>query len=252
MQIIVDGILTEYQVIGEGKTILLVHGWGDSYRGLMPVAEYLSKFYRIISLSLPGFGQTQIPANAWKLEDYCIFINSFLKKIDTSCYAMIGHSNGAAIVIKGIALKYFKTQKLVLLASAGVRNSQGSKKRSIKTIVKFTKIMIYILPKSCRQVFRRWLYKKIGSDYLLVAGMEETFKNIVSEDIIVAAKDINVPTLLIYGQQDRDTPVQYGLLLQQAITGSRLEILENCGHFVHLDQPLKTKNIIEEFLNENN
>ena len=77
--------------------------------------------------------------------------------------------------------------------------------------------------------------------------MEETFKKTIGQDVRPNANKINVPTLLIYGSGDRETPVSDGHLLNRAIKNSRLEVVE-AGHFLHQDQPQKVARLIRNFL----
>ena len=78
--------------------------------------------------------------------------------------------------------------------------------------------------------------------------MQETFKNIVSEDVSDDAKNITIPTLLIYGQQDDQTPPTIGLKYHELIQGSDIEIVGNAGHFVQLDQSQIVGDIIRKFI----
>ena len=83
---------------------------------------------------------------------------------------------------------------------------------------------------------------------MLLPHMELAFKRLISEDLQSVAKNISVPTLLIYGTKDRDTPIKYGRLFHEAIHGSRLEVIES-GHFLHLEQPEVVGRLITDFLN---
>ena len=71
---------------------------------------------------------------------------------------------------------------------------------------------------------------------------------VVSEDISELSSKINIPTLLIYGEDDEATPPQYGQILHKQIKNSELEIVPDAGHYVFLDQSENTLNLIERFL----
>src|ERR1700761_1960117 len=103
MQVVVDSLLTQYVRTGKGKVVLLLHGWGDSAAGLRDLQAVLGKRYDVIALNLPGFGGTGNPPVAWGLTDYAQFVAHFLHKIGVSdVYAVLGHSNGGAIAIRGL------------------------------------------------------------------------------------------------------------------------------------------------------
>jgi len=79
--------------------------------------------------------------------------------------------------------------------------------------------------------------------------MEPTFKRIISEDIRTKAKRITVPTLLIYGTDDKETPPEDGRILNRAIAGSRLELIQGAGHFLHQGSANHVDRLVTEFLN---
>ena len=250
MNVVVDGLMANYQKTGSGnKTLVFLHGWGDSSATFRDLTERLQHNYQIISLDLPGFGGSQAPATAWGLQDYVSFIGAWMQKIDTGkIFAFIGHSYGGAILIKGLGEGTLKSEKLVLLASAGIRGQDKLKKRAMWAVAKGAKLPLLVLPKSKRQAVRQKAYKKIGSDMLLLPHMQETFKRIITEDVRPFAGNISIPTLLVYGSADDQTPPSYGQALQEAIKGSRLEIIGAAGHFLHKDQPEKIATLIKNFL----
>ena len=81
MQVVVDSLLTQYVRKGSGKTVLILHGWADSSKGLAALTNELAQKYDVIAIDLPGFGATQLPPQAWGLTDYADFVKHFLEKI---------------------------------------------------------------------------------------------------------------------------------------------------------------------------
>lgn len=253
MQIIVDNLLINYSVKGSSSdTILLIHGWGSSMEPFKVLSEELSSSYKVVSLDLPGMGNSQAPPAPWTLDDYCNLISDFLYKLKIkSLYSIIGHSNGGSIAIKMISNGLVETKGLILLGSAGIRDSKKLKKQTIKYVAKTGKQLLKFGPKSVQNKLKKELYKSVGSQALDNPLLEETFKNVVSEDIQSAANDITEPTLLIYGRDDGDTPPEYGKILNEAIKNSRLYIIEEAGHYVFIDKPQKVVRLINEFLKLN-
>lgn len=247
-QIVVDGLLTRYATAGEGRVILMLHGWGDSLSTFHELALRLAESFQVICLDLPGFGQTETPANAWGVHEYASFVQQFIEKVEISeVYALVGHSHGGAIAVQAVAEMQVPVQKLILLASAGVRNKNQLKKSVLKAGAKTAKVLTVALPKVTRQKLRNRLYGVIGSDMTVVPHMEESFRRVVAEDVTAYAAKIQVPTVLIYGNKDEATPQEDGRLYESLISDSRLYVLD-AGHFVHHDQPKRVQNIIEEFL----
>lgn len=250
MQVIVDGLLTNYSEIGKGKRVILcLHGWADTGVTFEGLGKDLIKHgdFRLIMIDLPGFGGTQNPPAAWGLDDYVGFIESFLKKIKTDPHAIIAHSNGGAIAVTGLASNHFKAEKLVLLASAGIRNP-SLKKLLLKAFAKPAGLALKAFPKTVRLRVRKKLYGTIGSDYLVVMHMQDTFKRVVSTDVSEAASTLELPVCLIYGERDDATPPELGRKLAGVISGAEFYEIPLAGHFVHHEQVYKVSNIIKDFL----
>ncbi len=249
MQIIVDGRLVNYQLTGKGKLVLLLHGWGDNLEGLKPISNELSKKYQVLAIDLPGFGKSQAPDEVWSLDNYGSFIKSFLNKIDNKdIYAVIGHSNGGAVAIRSLSLGLLKPKKLVLLASSGIRSGGGIRRFSLALLAKAGNIATVWMPERQRQSLRKSLYQTAGSDLMVVPELEETFKKTVRQDVQADAANISIPTLLIYGAKDDATPPKFGQIYHDLIDDSKLEIINNAGHFVFADAPEQVNDMIEVFL----
>ena len=249
MQVIVDSLLTRYEAHGKGKPVLLLHGWGDSAAGLQKLQAALAKKYKVIALDLPGFGGTQAPDSVWGLDDYAYFVDHFLAKIDAaSLKAIVGHSNGGAIAIRGMSRGWLSADKLVLLASAGVRGEYKGRVKALRLVTKAGKALTMPLPKAVKQKLRSKVYQTVGSDMLVAEHLQETFKKVVTDDVRVDALHLTLPALLIYGDKDESTPVRYGKMFNEAIKGSKMIVLPGAGHFVHTDEPEQVTKAILEFL----
>lgn len=248
MQVVVDEILTYYQQTGQGKTVLLLHGWADNSATFATLQSTLAASYCTVSLDLPGFGHTQSPPVAWGLEEYARFVQKFLAKLGhDEVYAIIGHSNGGALTILGVAKKILKTDRIVLLASSGVRNTQRLRRLVLRIVAKTGKTVVFWLPRKHKRMLQRYLYGVAGSDMLVAPHLQETFKRTVSRDIQAEAAELRLPVLLINGSTDKAVPLSDGRKIAALIPGSHLEVLTG-GHFIHQQQPSHTAKIIKEFL----
>jgi pimeloyl-ACP methyl ester carboxylesterase len=250
MNIVVDGLLTNYQRVGKGKTLLLLHGWGDSAKAFQPFVQQFSQNYDVIALDLPGFGQTQPPQEVWGLDDYAGFVAAFIKKLGVdSVYALVGHSNGGAIAIRGLGNQQLQSEKLILLASAGIRGEYRGRKRILRAAAKVAKAATAPLPKRVQSKLKKRAYATIGSDLFVAEHLQETFKKVVTDDVLADARKLTLPTLLVYGSQDEATPPRYGEQLHKAIAGSTLKLIDQAGHFLPTEHYVEVAPIIKEFLN---
>ncbi len=250
MNVVVNGLMTSYQKVGNGKEIIVcIHGWGDSGKAFSGLIEELSSDYTFLILDLPGFGGTQPPDGAWGTSDYAAFVAAWLKKINAPVpLGIIAHSFGGAVAIMGLSKGTLKSKKLILIASSGIRDIKRLRKMLLKATAKAGKIPLYIAPVKTRTQTRKKFYRAIQSDRFLLPHMEKIYRKIITEDVQKAAHTLKLPTLLIYGCQDKGSPPLYGQILNQAINKSRLEIITGSGHFLHQEQPRQVAKLIKDFL----
>lgn len=249
MKIIVNNLVVEYRDEGKGPVLLFLHGWKDSLRSFDPLIPLLVGSFRIVRVDLPGFGTSQLPGSAWDLNDYAEFVNAFINKLEIKVEGLVGHSFGGRVAIKGVATNTFSSNRLILMASAGVTKSLGMRKLLYKLIAKIGQALTIVPPFSFfRTQLRQKLYQHAGSDYLHAGPLKKIFINVTREDLSGYAKKITLPTLLIWGGKDMETPLADGKHLASLIPGAKLKIIESSGHFVHQENPTTVALLINKFL----
>lgn len=248
MQIIVNEQLVNYETNGQGKTVLLLHGWGDNFHTFDHLIDVLKMQYQTIALDLPGFGKSSDPKGTWDFEEFAQFVQDFLSKLSLQPYAIIGHSNGGAIATYGVGNTLLRAEKLVLIASSGIRSDSTQSKKLLRMLAKTAKIATKPLPPQVQTKLKRHAYKTIGSDMFVAEQIQDTYKKIVAHDIQTDATRIMQPTALIYGSDDTATPPSYGERFHALIANSQLHIIDKAGHFVHHEKPRQVEEIVQSFL----
>lgn len=251
-QILVHQLPTHVVEVGEGPELVFLHGWGSESQTFYALAEQLStQQYRCILIDLPGFGKTAAPEEAWGVAEYAAFVGAVLEKLGlTNVKAIIGHSLGGRIALKGLASNVLHSERLVLLASAGVAKRDTIRNQAFKVVAKAGKFICRVPPFSlAAKPLRTWLYKAAGStDYLNSGSLRQTFALVVDEDLSNYAQQVPVPTLLIWGEQDTETPPQEGERLQVLLPEGRLLTIPQAGHYVHRDAEAAVVQEIVTFL----
>ncbi len=217
-----------------GYPILLLHGWGANKNTFQRLAENLSDRFTVYSIDLPGFGESEIglPLNLYEVAD---IIYHFCENLKIEKPIVLGHSYGGRISI--IYASKYPVEKLILVSSAGIRQNLNWRKKA--------KVRVYKILKKCG------IKVKMGSkDYLNSDNVKRRMLvDAVNCDLKKVMKKIeNVETLLIYGKEDKTTPVELGKIIEKNITGSALVIMEHCGHFPYLEQPTVFQLILDSFL----
>ncbi|HUC87955.1 MAG TPA: alpha/beta hydrolase, partial [Candidatus Binatia bacterium] len=159
-----------------------------------------------------------------------------------------GHSNGGAIAIRGLATGNLTAERLVLLASSGIRGTYNGRTKAIRFVTKLGKVVTAPLPASAKKRLRQQVYTTVGSDMLVAEHLQETFKKIITDDVRNDASKLKLPTLLIYGDKDSQAPISYGETFHKLISGSIFKVIPGAGHFVFLEKPKEVIQLMEEFL----
>lgn len=253
-KILINNIETNFKIAGVGFPILILHGWGGSSDSWVRVQEILSQNnFQVICPDLPGFGKTQLPPNAWSSDDYITFILNFVEGIGLDKFYLIGHSFGGGLAVKFATLYSQKVESLILCDAAIIRNNKLNLRQKIASFLTKAEYNIFSVPFSEKTVYpwaKKLVYKIAGtSDYYLAKGtMKETFKNISGEDLTAFASQIKVPTLIIWGKQDKTLPLENGLTLNKIIPNSKLLIIDDVDHSPHRKKPEElAKDIINFF-----
>lgn len=250
MKIIVNNLAIEYMNEGKGPIILFLHGWMDSLRTFDALTPFLSNSFRIVRLDLPGFGGSETPKEPWGVGEYTDFVKDFCNKVEISPKVLVGHSFGGRISIKGLSEGAFMPQKVILIMSAGLAKHQTMRSWAFKILSKVGWVVLFIFPVSIQNRFRRELYRRAGSDYLDAGLLKKTFLKVTREDLSQNARNIRIPTLLIWGEKDNSVPLSDGKRFAELISGSKLEIIAGAGHFVHQERPEAVAKLIKEFASQ--
>lgn len=240
-----------YTATGTGKPLILLPGWGRDFSYFAKIIEHLSGKYKIYAMDLPGFGLSPPPHEVWDSSNYSRLVINFITELKIDRPIIIGHSFGGKVASGVVASDEVAVDKLILIASSGIKLPS-----SFGTICR---IYFFKLVKFCvdlpiiRSVFGAKLeaYKKrFGSnDYKNASGiMRSILVKTLSEDVRHVLPKIEVPTLLVWGDQDKETPLKAGYIMQQNITGSHLAIITGSGHFPFLDNWDKFRTEVDNFL----
>ena len=247
----IKGLNISYQVAGEGDVVLLLHGWGGEAASFQPVFEWLAASHRVYALDLPGFGKSQEPPTAWDTSDYAQFVTAFLAKFRIPKAHLIGHSFGGRISIILSAEHPEKVDKLILVDSAGIKPRRTARYYARVGIAKTGKWL-----RRCGKYgnhLANAVSQRTGSkDYRDAGDMRATLVKVVNQDLRELLPHIAASTLLIWGENDKDTPVSFGRIMEKEIPDAGLVVLKEAGHFSYLDQFPQFCRIVASFLQISN
>ncbi len=250
----VKGVSTSHSIYGEGQPVVLLHGWG-AYSGLIwPLVERFAPLgYRCYVPDMPGFGLTPPPPQAWTVFDYAAWVLAYLDVNGLEKVHLFGHSFGGRLGLILGAEHPERIIKMALADSAGVRpKSSKSGSLRLKTYKAALNTLRGIGLKPQAEQLRNWYSNRYGSaDYKAVTGvMRETFVKVVNENLLPYAARVQVSTLLFWGDQDMDTPIEQGKLLEQTIPDAGLVVWEGAGHYSYLERAADTARVMDHFFSQ--
>ena len=246
MQIVIDGVLTNYLDINSkaNKTVVILHGWGSSISYWIPLSNLLSPKIRTILIDLPGFGSTGPLPGQPDVPEYTNFVRSFTQKLNLKNFILVGHSFGGQITLD-YALKYPEDlNSIVLIAPAAIRE----RSKLVQTKIKLTKIikpLFSLLPHNGFEKFLGWYTPK---DY---SNSNEYQKKVIGKIVVYNLKsylgDVKVPTDIIWGSEDFVIP-NMGKYLAENIPDSHLYVIYGANHLIHLSHLRQLADIINQII----
>ncbi len=234
------------------KDLLFLHGWGGNKSSWLPITERLKEKFRIHVLDLPGFGESVL-TKPYQLADYANFVMDFLKSEKVEKPIIVGHSFGGRVAIKVITNFPSVAAGLVLVNSAGISTKYGDKHYLWLAITKTGKFFLSLpFVKNLYQPVKKLFYKarKLEqSDYFNIENenLKKTFINIIDEDLSEDISKIKLPTLIIWGEKDQETPLEDGQTIHRLIKGSKMIVFPSAGHFSYLDDQERFCQELETF-----
>lgn len=166
---------------------------------------------------------------------------------------LIGHSFGGMIAVK-YTIKYpGKIDKLILTGAAGIKHKLTAKQKIFFILAKIGKTIfslpiINFLRNPIYKLFSKIARKRKKDYYSASPRMKEIMKNIIAEDLTSYLDKIKIPTLLVWGREDRTTPLSDGEIMNEKIVNSKLRIIDNANHSLPYQKAEEFVEIVEEFI----
>ena len=241
--------------IGSGYPLVLVHGYLGSSEMWKFQKKYLSKNFRIIAPALPGFGES---FNAQSFNSINLMANFIIEQIDKKKidkFNLMGHSMGGMIVQEIANLSGDRINKLICFATGPIGDIPG-RFEPINTSIK--KLGEEGIKEQVKRIPPKWFVE--GEQAKNYYFCENAVKNISEEtarNALIAMRDwsglenlkkIKNKTLIIWGDKDKSYNFEQVSTLKNNIPDSDLKIFKNCCHNVHLEQPQKFNQVVEDFL----
>ena len=258
MHIQINGASVYYEQHGTtGDHVLLLHGWGCDNTFFAPITKALAETMRVTVIDFPGHGKSSNPPEPWGVPDYGEMTRELMDALQIHPCYLISHSFGGRIslYLGSHWPRYIK--RMIITGGAGLKRPQTEEQKmrakQYQTLKKGAAILKGMkIFGSLPDKFADALRKRYGSkDYnALDEQMRKTFVKIVSQDLQPLLPIVSVPTLLVWGEQDSETPLWMGQTMAKEIPDAGLATLEGGSHFAYLEQWQRFVRIALHFFSE--
>jgi len=212
--------------------LMMLHGWGQSLKQLKPLADLLSSDFHIHLIDLPGFGLSYPPNEVWGTLDYAKRLLEYMDQHKIPKASFLGHSFGGKVSLCLATTTPERVENLILLAASGMRRKRTFLNQCTFKAIGWAGKALKGIDKVCHtSFFTNHFIPRFGSaDYKNAGSMRPILVRTVNEDFSDQFPRISAKTLLIWGEDDAETPPEIGQRLHEMIPLSRLIVFPNKGH----------------------
>ena len=263
-------IQLHHKIYGTGNPVLCIHGFGASLFSWRNFVGPLSQNYQLILIDLKGCGDSPKPLGSrYSIQDHADLVYKFILDHDLRNLILVGNSFGGSLSLL-LSIRLIENEPGRLRALVLI--DPGAYQQFIPGYVQLIGVplvgplAVYLTPARfmVKSILKKSYYDpgKITADQIAAYAaplaapggkhaLLETGKQIIPPDIdelTTRYKEINVPTLIIWGTQDKIISPEAGELLSQVITHSILKRIDQCGHVPQEEKPEETVPLVLEFL----
>jgi pimeloyl-ACP methyl ester carboxylesterase len=237
---------------GSGRACLVLHGI-EGHEGWLAFHAALAERATVYAPSHPGYGHTPAPDWISTIQHQAVFYEWFLQARGLQSVDLVGTGIGGWIAAQMAIMCSASLRTLTLIDAAGVRPAQDQ-------------IFDIFIPRWREVIERGFVDAEASQEYQRIygsapiqeyGGIREAgrtmttrmcFKPYMYDPALPGMlPKIDVPTLIVWGREDRIVPLECASLYQRAIPNAALKVVNNCGHLAHLDKPEEVARIVSEF-----
>jgi pimeloyl-ACP methyl ester carboxylesterase len=267
-EIEVVGAQANYVEMGEGPPLVLVHGLSGAWQNWLENIPHFARTHRVVAVDLPGFGSSPMPPWEISIPAYGRFLRDLCERLGIDRCSLIGNSMGGFIATELTITEPERVDDLVLVSAAGITWARARREpaemlgrvgRAAAPFALRLQMSGIRRPKFRKRAFqgvfhdpnalrREMLWENVVPA-LKSPGYFDAMTNLVGYDIRERLEEIEVPTLIVWGRNDRVVPVPAALSYKKRI-GENAEqvIFDRCGHVPQIERPVRFNRVVEEFL----
>jgi pimeloyl-ACP methyl ester carboxylesterase len=264
----IDGAEVNYVEMGSGDpAILFVHGLSGSWQNWLENMPHLARSHRVVALDLPGFGGSPMPPWELTIEAYGRMLHDFCEELAISGAVLVGNSMGGFVAAEAATTGTDRFDKLVLVSAAGISHAT-MRKRPAESMARMAAATAPIglaaqersllRPRLRHLAFRqvvRWplrlrreLLWELFHNGAAKPGLVPAVSGLIGYDFLDSLEDVDLPTLIVWGREDRIVPSTDSIGYGRRLRNSRTEIYADTGHVPQLERPVRFNRDLERFI----
>ena len=265
--IAVEGARVNLVDIGSGPAVVFVHGLGANWQCWLENIPHFAEANRVIALDLPGFGFSEMPAEAISINGYAGVVAAVLRELGVERASVVGNSMGGFVACEMAVSFPERVERIALVAAAVL----WRERRRARPTVVFNRLTSAFGAKAAAQwqlaVHRPKLRvpalawagvrhpRKIPVDLAYeimqasgAPGWPDALRALYDYELRDRLPDIDVPTLIVWGAFDPLVPVQHAFELERLIPDSRVIVFPDTGHEPMFERPERFNRALDAFL----
>ena len=262
-----DGMQVHYRKTGTGHPLVLLHGFGGNLWNWKHWQEQLQDSFQIISMDLPGFGFTGPRPDAnYDVATYVDFLDRVFEALEIDSFYLAGNSMGG-----GFAWQYSlehpeKVKKLVLVNASAYPSAQAGSSVAGFRVLELPLINRLVTKITPRSILRQTVVAVYGDQSLATEEEVDFYMDILRRQGNRKAlldhrnakrglgyeeiKNIQVPTLILWGDQDVLIPFENAYRFEKDISGAKAIVYPGVGHIPMMEIPEQSALDVRTFLNQ--
>ncbi|MDQ3943076.1 MAG: alpha/beta hydrolase [Actinomycetota bacterium] len=245
-----------------GEAIIFLHGYSDSWYSFSRVLPLLSPEYHAFAFDQRGHGASDKPECCYTLDDFAADVDAFMDAVGIERAILVGHSGGT-IIAPRVALNYpHRVSRLVLIGAATIAATVGANNEAMLGLAEEVRALEDpVPPEFAREFEESTMHRPVPEEFLSTA-VSESLKlparvwRDYMEGVVLAGghavqlREINAPTLILWGEQDAFFPREEQERLATAIADATFEVYPETGHAVHWERPERFVRDLDAFIKD--
>jgi len=253
----VNGLTIAYQRAGNGPPLILLHGFICDSRAWQPQIDDLSRDFDVIAWDCPGCGRSSDPPEDYSMEQFAGCLAGFLESLEIDSAHLLGLSWGGTLIMDFYRLHPDRVRSAIIADSyagwTGTVGPEAAAQRLERCLRESRLPGDQWIPQWVPDGFSAAAPQSLLADYAAImsdfhpAGFR-AMSRAVTPDFAHILPTIKVPTLLLWGDDDKRSPASAGKRMHDLIPGSTFNVIPGAGHVSNFEQPARFNAEVRAFL----